>query len=193
MGKGDVAIDTVQGSAAKAEIGCGALEVPQIDASVWLAWTGRGLSHLLWADAGAGRPAEIAVTVPEREIPARYAETLMRYFAGEPVDPVELPVDLHGTEFQLRVWNALRAVPRGSVRSYAGIAIDVDSPRATRAVGMANASNPVAIVVPCHRVVEKDLSIGGYSAGLKIKRFLLALEGVNVAADHVSAGQLSLI
>lgn len=174
-------------------IGCGALEVPQIHACVWLAWTARGLSYLLWADEQGRRPTEIAAAVPECQVPTEYATALTRYFAGEPLDPVQLPVDLQGTPFQLRVWGALRRVPRGAVRSYAGIAADVGSPRAMRAVGMANASNPVAIVVPCHRVIEKDSGLGGYSAGLPIKRFLLALEGVDVAADYVRAGQLSLI
>lgn len=193
MGKGDSASVSAIPAGAGEPIGCGALEVPQIGASIWLSWTGRGLSHVLWADPQGARPVEIANVVPEREIPVQYARTLQAYFAGEPIEPVELPIDLRGTPFQLRVWEALRRIPRGSVRSYAGIAADVGSPRGMRAVGMANATNPVAIVVPCHRVVEKDAGLGGYSAGLPIKRFLLALEGVDVAADHVHAGQLSLI
>jgi methylated-DNA-[protein]-cysteine S-methyltransferase len=174
-------------------IGCGAFEVPQVESMLWLGWTPRGLSYALWADAAAARPVELAPTIPEQAVPREYASLLGAYFAGKPVDPVSLPVDLAGTEFQLRVWHALRGIARGRVRSYAGIAADVGSPRGMRAVGMANATNPVAVVVPCHRVVEKDHGLGGYSAGLRIKRFLLALEGVDVAGDQVRAGQLALI
>jgi methylated-DNA-[protein]-cysteine S-methyltransferase len=189
----DEATLPLPGSGAATAIGCGYLEVPAVDSWAWLAWTGRGLSHLLWAPPHAQRPSEIGAQVPESGVPANYARLLTRYFAGEPLEPVQLPIDLQGTPFQLRVWEALRKIPRGAVRSYAGIAADIGSPRATRAVGMANASNPVAIVVPCHRVVEKDLSIGGYSGGLPIKRFLLGLEGVDVRGDQVRAGQLTLI
>lgn len=125
-------------------------------------------------------------------VPAVYASLLGDYFAGEPVEPATLPVDLRGTDFQRRVWNALRAIPRGQVRSYAGIATDVGSPRAMRAVGMANAKNPIAIVVPCHRVVEKGHRLGGYSGGLDNKVFLLELEGVDVEGDRVLPGQLHM-
>ena len=127
-----------------------------------------------------------------RDVPAHIAKPLRDYFAGEPVDPAEIPVDLHGTDFQKRVWRALRAIPRGRVRSYAGIASDVGSPRAMRAVGMANARNPIAIVVPCHRVVETGNRLGGYSGGLENKIFLLELEGVTVEGDRVQPGQLDL-
>jgi methylated-DNA-[protein]-cysteine S-methyltransferase len=101
-------------------------------------------------------------------------------------------VDLRGTPFQVRVWEALRKIERGNVRSYAGIAADVLSPRAMRAVGAANAANPIAIVVPCHRVVGTGLGIGGYSGGLPMKRRLLTLEGVRVDAGKVIPGQLEL-
>ena len=174
-------------------LGAGQIAVPALPAVLWLAWTAKGLCFLHWADAGSERPAEIAKDVPLAEIPALYADTLGRYLAGEPVDPVTLPVDLRGTPFQLRVWQALRKVPRGAVRSYAGIAADIGQPRGMRAVGMANGRNPVAIVVPCHRVIEKGAGIGGYTGGVQFKRFLLALEGVDIAHDTVRAGQLPLI
>jgi len=118
---------------------------------------------------------------------------LEAYLAGEPVDPVELPVDLVGTPFQLRVWNALRAVSRGRVRTYGGIAKDIGQPRAMRAVGAANGRNPVTIVVPCHRVVAAGNELGGYSAGLPRKRFLLGLEGVALVEQGVAPGQTRLL
>lgn len=156
-----------------------------------LVWSERGIVSLALPGRSALLPARKAVYVPT--VPARFREPLEAYFAGEPVDPASLPVDLRGTPFQVRVWEALRRVPRGEVRSYAAIAQDVGSPRGMRAVGMANAKNPVAIVVPCHRIVEAKLGLGGYSGGLAVKRRLLELEGVRVLPDGVHPGQLELL
>jgi methylated-DNA-[protein]-cysteine S-methyltransferase len=165
-----------------------------VKSNLWLAWTADGsLTHALWEDEHHPRPSEIAATTPDGEVPPSIARALTAYFAGEPVDPAEIPVAPSGTAFQLKVWNALRAIRRGHVRSYAGIALDVQQPRAMRAVGMANSKNPIAVVIPCHRVVEKDFSLGGYSSGLTIKRFLLELEGVQIVGDVVRPGQLTLI
>lgn len=118
---------------------------------------------------------------------------------GKDVDLRDVPVDVRGTDFQLAVWNALREVGRGQLRTYAGIASDIDRPRAMRAVGTANAKNPVPIVIPCHRIVERGnqgagsgFRIGGYSAGVKRKRVLLALEGVRFEGDRLFPGQLPL-
>jgi methylated-DNA-[protein]-cysteine S-methyltransferase len=164
-----------------------------------LAAPGFGDLHLAWSDAGLvslGLPDRFAMlpedAAPIRALPELYRSVLAAYFNGEAVDPVALPVDLRGTAFQVRVWQALRRVPRGEVRSYAQIAQDVGSPRGMRAVGMANARNPIAIVVPCHRIVEAKLGLGGYSGGLDMKRFLLELEGVHVRPEGVHPGQLEL-
>ncbi|HEX6240988.1 MAG TPA: methylated-DNA--[protein]-cysteine S-methyltransferase [Polyangiales bacterium] len=162
-----------------------------------LVWSPRGLVMLALPSRDAD---EIAADMVDRgiepppfdDVPTVYRELLQAYDAGAEVDPRDLPVDLRGTSFQIRVWNALRAIPRGSVRSYAGIAADVGSPRAMRAVGMANSANPIAIVVPCHRVVETGMRLGGYSGGLAMKRLLLSLEGVRVEAGKVIPGQLEL-
>ncbi|HEX7479475.1 MAG TPA: methylated-DNA--[protein]-cysteine S-methyltransferase [Polyangiales bacterium] len=89
--------------------------------------------------------------------------------------------------------HALRRIARGSVRSYVGVATDVGAPRGMRAVGMANAKNPLALVVPCHRVIETDMGLGGYTPGVHIKRYLLALEGVRVDNERVQPGQITLI
>lgn len=105
---------------------------------------------------------------------------LADYFAGRRRS-FDLPLDLRGTPFQLRAWAALCEIQFGTTRSYADQARAMGSPRAFRAVGSANGANPVPIVVPCHRVVASDGSLGGYSAGLAIKRVLLALEGVSAA------------
>ncbi|QIK97129.1 methylated-DNA--[protein]-cysteine S-methyltransferase [Sphingomonas sp. HDW15A] len=89
----------------------------------------------------------------------------------------DLPIDVVGTGFQERVWAELRKIPPGETRSYADIAAAVGDPKATRAVGTANGSNPVAVLVPCHRVIRSDGSLGGYAGGLERKRKLLAAEG----------------
>jgi len=88
----------------------------------------------------------------------------------------DLPLDLRGTEFQLQVWEALRAIPFGECRSYRDIAVAVGRPRAVRAVGTANGSNPLPLVVPCHRVINSDGRLGGYGGGLPLKAQLLAME-----------------
>jgi AraC family transcriptional regulator, regulatory protein of adaptative response / methylated-DNA-[protein]-cysteine methyltransferase len=90
----------------------------------------------------------------------------------------DLPLDVVGTAFQERVWAELRRIPLGETRSYADIAAAVGAPGATRAVGTANGANPIAVLVPCHRVVRSDGSLGGYAGGLDRKRALLAAEGV---------------
>ena len=88
-----------------------------------------------------------------------------------------LPLDPCGTVFQKKVWQALQEIPYGETMSYGQIARMVDSPKAFRAVGMANHCNPIVIIVPCHRVIGADGSMVGYGAGLGKKEFLLRLEG----------------
>jgi methylated-DNA-[protein]-cysteine S-methyltransferase len=112
--------------------------------------------------------------------PRRCAATraqLTEYFAGMRRE-FDLPLAPRGTPFQLRVWQALRAIPFGAVRTYGDVARDIGQPLATRAVGQANGRNPLPIVIPCHRVIAGDGTIGGYSSGLHLKHRLLALEGI---------------
>jgi len=105
-----------------------------------------------------------------------YVNELEEYFDGKRRD-FSFPLDLRGTGFQLACWRALLAIPYGETRSYADIARAVGKPNAFRAVGMANNRNPVAIVVPCHRVIASDGTLCGYGGGLDVKRKLLELEG----------------
>jgi methylated-DNA-[protein]-cysteine S-methyltransferase len=100
---------------------------------------------------------------------------LEAYFAGERTD-FELPLDLVGTAFQRRVWEALLTIPYGETRSYGEIARQIGAPSASRAVGLANGHNPIGIIVPCHRVIGSNGSLTGYGGGLDRKRALLALE-----------------
>src|SRR5579864_2276415 len=105
-----------------------------------------------------------------------YVSELEDYFAGTRRQ-FTFALDLRGTDFQLACWRALLAIPYGETRTYADIARAVGRPQGFRAVGMANNRNPVAIVVPCHRVIASDGTLCGYGGGLEIKRKLLALEG----------------
>lgn len=110
-----------------------------------------------------------------------HARVLASHLAEEGA-PLPARIDLRGTPFQVAVWNSLRRIPRGETASYGEIARRVGSPRASRAVGAACGANPVPILVPCHRVVAGDGSIGGFGCGVAMKRLLLAREGDLVAA-----------
>ena len=109
-------------------------------------------------------------------------DQLGAYFAGELTD-FDLPLDLRGTEFQQRVWEALLTIPYGQTRSYGEIAQQIGAPGAARAVGLANGHNPIAIVVPCHRVIGASGSLTGYGGGLDRKRNLLDLETRRASAN----------
>ena len=105
----------------------------------------------------------------------RWAQALVRHLEGK-LPSVDLPLDVRATAFQWRVWRELQAIPYGSTRSYSEVARAIGRPRATRAVARACATNPVAIAVPCHRVVRGDGTLGGYRWGLERKRLLLERE-----------------
>jgi methylated-DNA-[protein]-cysteine S-methyltransferase len=104
---------------------------------------------------------------------------LAEYFAGER-RTFQLPLKLHGTPFQRRAWRALCEIPYGATRTYAQQARSIGQPTATRAIGAANGRNPIAIVVPCHRVVGHDGSLVGFGGGLERKRYLLAHEAARI-------------
>ena len=101
---------------------------------------------------------------------------LKEYFKGER-KTFNLPLDLRGTEFQLKVWKQLQKIPYGKTFSYKQIAVALGDVNAARAVGTANGANPVPIIVPCHRVINADGSLGGYTGGIPMKQKLLELEG----------------
>ena len=109
------------------------------------------------------------------------AELLAGAVRGEK-EPTILPVDLTGTAFQMRVWEALRRIPTGQTRTYSELALEIGSPRAVRAVGSACAANPAALAVPCHRVVRRDGTLGGYRWGIDTKAALLTVEAVGPSA-----------
>lgn len=136
--------------------------------------------------ATLGRRFRLPLRPGESEHLARVESELAEYFAGR---RREFGVRLLavGSEFQQRVWAELQRIPYGETRSYADMARAVRSPEAIRAVGQANGMNPVAIVIPCHRVVNSDGRLGGYGGGLWRKRRLLALEQGQSAFEEPSA------
>ena len=112
--------------------------------------------------------------------PASVRDPLSAYFAGDHTAVVAIDVETAGTAFQRQVWAALRAIAAGTTHTYGGIAAALGKPGASRAVGLANGANPVAIVVPCHRVIGADASLTGFGGGLHRKQWLLEHEGVRV-------------
>jgi len=106
---------------------------------------------------------------------AEVVRQLQAYFRGE-LREFDVPLALQGTEFQRRVWNALRGIPYGETISYLQLAERVGNPKAVRAVGLANGSNPIPIIVPCHRVIGSDGSLTGFGGGISTKKKLLELE-----------------
>jgi methylated-DNA-[protein]-cysteine S-methyltransferase len=148
-----------------------------------LTLVGRGgrLTNLVMVDQAHA----VAPPPDSRRDDAAFAEVaaqLAEYFAGDRTD-FDVPLELGGTEFQRRVWAQLRCIPYGETISYGELARRVGNPRASRAVGLANGRNPVAVIVPCHRVVAADGGLGGYGGGSARKIHLLDLE-----RDHRSAG-----
>lgn len=117
-----------------------------------------------------------AVELQPADMPSRFAAALEAYFAGN-IDALDtIPVDSGGTPFQQQVWTALRRIPAGRTTSYGALAAGIGRPTAVRAVGAANGSNPIAVIVPCHRVIGADGSLTGYGGGIERKRWLLAHE-----------------
>jgi methylated-DNA-[protein]-cysteine S-methyltransferase len=111
-------------------------------------------------------------------IPTHLKDKLERYFDGEHAAVDGIPCETNGTLFQKRVWKALRAIPAGMTMTYGAIARSFGMPNGSRAVGLANGANPIAIVVPCHRLIAADGALTGYAGGLQRKRWLLEHERV---------------
>jgi O-6-methylguanine DNA methyltransferase len=136
---------------------------PGTTADIGFAWVRRKLQIERVVTGEKSGPLEKAV------------DELTRYLAGERIQ-FTCSLDLHGTSFQIAVWKELLRIPYGETRSYLEIAQAIGRPAAVRAVGAANGSNPIAIIVPCHRVIGSNGSLTGYGGGLPAKEWLLALE-----------------
>ncbi|MGL4512944.1 MAG: methylated-DNA--[protein]-cysteine S-methyltransferase [Lacipirellulaceae bacterium] len=141
--------------------------------------TDEGLELIEFADSKLAAQRVTGVEPPPGAEPAAITQVrdeLRRYFGGE-LREFRTPLAAPGTAFQHAVWAELRRIPYGETRSYAEVARRIGRPTAVRAVARANATNPISILVPCHRVIGKDGTLTGYGGGLERKRWLLELEG----------------
>jgi AraC family transcriptional regulator, regulatory protein of adaptative response / methylated-DNA-[protein]-cysteine methyltransferase len=159
--------------------------------SLLVAATDKGVCAVSLRESDAGAEDSLRARFPKAEIKRddaalkRAIDTVRERIAGRKLD-ASLPLDLQGTEFQCAVWNQLLAIPAGKTRTYLDVAQAISRPKATRAVAQACGANPVAVVVPCHRVVMSDGSIGGYSGLPGVKKALLTAEGVTEFARSSS-------
>jgi len=146
-----------------------------------VAGTTRGACSVRLGDDAEALAAELRAEFPDARVEedgeglSAWTAAIGRHLAGDPA-PLDLPLDLRATAFQRRVWDALRAIPPGTMRSYTDIALGLGQPTAVRAVARACATNPVALVIPCHRVLRTDGSLGGYRWGVERKRELIERE-----------------
>jgi methylated-DNA-[protein]-cysteine S-methyltransferase len=143
--------------------------------TILLAGDEEGLKHLIFLKG------KEKVEIPDgwienKEFFRETSRQLEAYFSGK-LKSFDIKLAPEGTEFQKSVWNALCEIPYGETRTYKEIAVSIGNPKAYRAVGLANNRNPIAIIVPCHRVIGADGKLTGYASGLDIKEFLLRLEG----------------
>jgi AraC family transcriptional regulator of adaptative response/methylated-DNA-[protein]-cysteine methyltransferase len=152
-----------------------------------LATTERGVCAVYLGDSESQLVENLQEEYPEAWIAhddvalERFVKPLLDYFDGKDFKPT-LPLDIHKTAFQWRVYKAIQSIPPGTTKAYSKIAEEIGSPSSTRAVARACASNPVSIIVPCHRVVRKDGGLGGYTGGIELKEKLLRHE--NSAAEN---------
>lgn len=144
---------------------------------ILLAGNEEGLRHLIFLKR------ERKIEIPESwikndEFFREAARQLKAYFSGK-LNSFDLKLAPEGTDFQKSVWKALCEIPCGETRTYKDIAVSIGKPKAYRAVGLANNRNPIAIIIPCHRVIGKNGKLTGYASGLDVKEFLLKLENIN--------------
>jgi AraC family transcriptional regulator, regulatory protein of adaptative response / methylated-DNA-[protein]-cysteine methyltransferase len=146
-----------------------------------IAATDKGICAIQFGDSeqqlqqGLMREFPFAVRRRDDAAMSQWRENLTRLIQGHELNP-SLPLDIRATAFQRRVWEALQRIPRGETRSYSAVAKNIGMPKATRAVARACATNPVAVAIPCHRVVRQDGELGGYRWGIERKEQLLAME-----------------
>lgn len=146
--------------------------------TILLAGDKEGLKHLIFLK-GKDKVKIPDDWVENEEFFREISRQLEAYFSGK-LKSFDIKLAPEGTEFQKSVWDALCEVPYGETRSYKEIAVSIGNPRAYRAVGLANNRNPIAIIVPCHRVIGADGKLTGYASGLDVKEFLLKLEKNNL-------------
>lgn len=142
---------------------------------LYLVASDQGLRAVIWKKRPDPMAESLDSQEPRVQILAKTVLQLREYFAGKRTE-FDLPLDVEGTEFQKKVWTQLARIPYGKTVSYRDVARKIKNEKAVRAVGTANGRNPLSIVVPCHRVIAADGTLGGYAGGLPVKTRLLALE-----------------
>jgi AraC family transcriptional regulator, regulatory protein of adaptative response / methylated-DNA-[protein]-cysteine methyltransferase len=148
---------------------------------ILVAGTGRGVSAVYMGRSDAELTATLQREYPEAQVSrnpesvSRWVRQIIRHLAGRHAQ-LDLPLDIQGTAFQRRVWDALCRIPYGQTRSYTDVARQLGQPKARRAVARACATNPVSLVIPCHRVIRGDGGLGGYGGGIERKQALLETE-----------------
>ncbi len=143
--------------------------------AIYLVASEEGLNYVYWNRLKIPMVSEKNENTPAAKILNKTEKQLNEYFAGKRTQ-FDLPISVEGTEFQKRVWKQLSQIPFGVTVSYKDIALKLNDGNASRAVGTANGRNPISIVVPCHRVISSDGTLGGYAGGLPAKVKLLNLE-----------------
>lgn len=156
--------------------------------TLWIAEEDQAITYLKF---DKGQKDWSAYKQNETALIKKTKNQLEEYFNGNR-NKFTLPIAPHGTEFQKSVWEALLNIPYGETRSYRDIAIKINNPKAARAVGLANNRNPIAVIIPCHRVIGHDGGLTGYAGGLDIKQFLLDLEKPNSRQYFFSYGEKEL-
>jgi len=146
---------------------------------LYLVASDRGLRGVYWRKQKLPLVRSLAGSTPELRILAQAALEIEEYLERSRKS-FDVALDIQGTPFQKTVWSALLKIPFGKTVSYTDVAARIKNERAVRAVGSANAKNPLCIIVPCHRVIAASAKLGGYSGGLALKTKLLALEGVRL-------------
>ncbi len=143
---------------------------------LYLVASAKGLQGIYWSKQTVKLLKSFGRARPQEKILQDASVQLTEYFAGRRKS-FDIPFDLQGTPFQRKVWQELSRIPFGQTLSYKDVAQRINHPKAMRAVGSANGKNPLCVIIPCHRVVAADGSIGGYAGGIAVKRRLLGWEG----------------
>lgn len=142
---------------------------------IYLVASDKGLQALLWQKQKAPLTKELDSKNQSHKILKEAAKQIKDYIEGKRTE-FDIPLDTKGTPFQQQVWDELCRIPFGKTISYRELAKRIKNPKAVRAVGSANGKNSICVIIPCHRVIAADGSLGGFSAGLDIKKRLLAIE-----------------
>lgn len=145
---------------------------------IYLVACEHGLQGVFWDKQ------KIPMEIDDKNVILNQVELQLNEYLDGKRNEFDIPLDIQGTEFQKQVWKQLMKIPYGETRSYKDIANAVNDSNASRAVGTANGQNPLCIVIPCHRVISSDGSLGGYSGGLNIKKKLLELEKAGSSNEY---------